>query len=118
MQITESLLDIENIKKSKKPLLDLLIRRTAVVTSTQESLTEKIIKDQWHNASKVSQAGSPISEIEFPNIGTFFISKSKASKRIIKIEEQISKLDPLTNQEQIDKHLNHIRLIRIKTKTL
>jgi len=89
MQINDELLDIEGIKKSNKNLLDLFIRRTAVLTSTQEHLVEKIIKDQWKNANKVSQPGSPISEIDFCNIGTFFISGNKSKKRIAKNERFI-----------------------------
>lgn len=85
MQVKEELLDIEGIKNSNKPLIDLFIRRTAVLTSTSEALTEKIIKDQWRNANKVMQADSPVSEVDFCNLGTFYISQNKARKRIKKI---------------------------------
>lgn len=82
MLINEPLLDIEGINKSKLPLIDLFIRRTAVITSTQESLVEKIIKDQWNNASKSTSPSSNISELDFPNLGTFFISKAKAKRHV------------------------------------
>jgi hypothetical protein len=82
MQIKEELLDIEGIKASNKPLLDLFIRRTAVITQTSEALVDKIIKDQWRNANKMTQVGSSISEIDFSNLGTFYISSTKAIKRI------------------------------------
>lgn len=87
IEIKEELLDIEGIKNSNKSLLDLFIRRTAVVTSTREDLVEKIIKDQWRQANKKAQAGNSIGEFDFCNLGTFFISKNKANKRIQKIND-------------------------------
>lgn len=91
MQINEPLLDIENIKNSKKNLLDLFIRRTAVLTSTPEHLCEKIIKDQWANASKVLQSTSDVSEIDFCNLGTLFMSQAKAKKRIARLQNSNNK---------------------------
>lgn len=87
MQIKDQILDIEGIKNSKKSIQDLFIRRTAVLTSTPEWLTEKIIKDQWENANKMTREGSEVAEIDFPNIGSLYISKSKAKRRIKKLRE-------------------------------
>ncbi len=128
IEIKEELLDIEGIKNSNKPLLDLFIRRTAVVTSTREDLVEKIIRDQWRNASKKTQLGTDISEFDFCNLGTFFISQSKAKKRLEKItkinEAIINKLkDP---NEKVQKkwepykkrNLEMIKSIKMKTKQL
>lgn len=86
MKIENELLDIEGIKKSNKPLLELFIRRTAVLTCTQEHLVDKIIKDQWKQANKAIQAGTTGSEVDFCNLGSFFISQSKIKKRIAKLE--------------------------------
>lgn len=128
MQINDQLLDIDGITKSKKPLLELFIRRTAVITSTPEHLVEKIIKDQWNNANKVSQSTSDISEIEFCNLGTFFISKSKAKKRIARLLKAQATLESLGPELDLDeklqnrrdimkvKNLETVRIIKLKTK--
>ena len=87
MRINESLLDIEVIQNSKLPILDLFIRRTSVITSTPEFLVEKIIKDQWQSANTQTRPGNPISEIDFCNLGSFYISSNKARKRIAKLEK-------------------------------
>lgn len=93
MEIKDELLDIDGIKNSSKPLIELFIRRTAVLTSTQESLCEKIIKDQWKNANKITQGDSNVSEIDFCNLGTFYISPAKARKRIAKLEKMTKSLE-------------------------
>lgn len=95
MEIKDELLDIDGIKNSNKALLELFIRRTAVVTSTQERVVEKIVKDQWKQANKATQTGSPISEIDFCNLGTLYISPSKARKRIERIKKMSIGLDNL-----------------------
>lgn len=82
MEIKEKILDIEDVKKSKLSLLSLFIRKTAVMTSVSEHLVELIIKDQWNNANKQTKESSTVSEIDFPNIGVFYISKRKSEKRI------------------------------------
>lgn len=84
MQIKEELLDIQGIKNSNKQLIDLFIRRTAVLTSTPEHIVEKIIKNQWKKANEVLSAKSEISEVDFCNLGSFFLSSTKAKKRIFK----------------------------------
>lgn len=93
IEIKEELLDIEGIKRSNKPLLDLFIRRTAVLTSTKESLTEKIIKDQWRHAQRMTRADTDVSEIDFCNLGILFMSPTKAKKKLKKTEEILSKTD-------------------------
>lgn len=90
IEIKEELLDIEGIKRSNKSLLELFIRRTSVLTSTKESLTEKLIKDQWKNAQRVTKADTDIREIDFCNLGTLFMSTSKAKKKLKKTEEIIN----------------------------
>ena len=87
MEIKDELLDIGGIKSSNKNLLELFIRRTAVITSTQESLVEKIVKDQWNRANKITQVETDISEIDFCNLGTFYISSAKSKRRIKKLQE-------------------------------
>lgn len=126
MQIKEELLDIDGIKKSKKPLLDLFIRRTAVLTSTPENIVEKIVKDQWRNANKMFQMNSSVGEIDFCNLGTFFISQSKAKKRIRKIEKTQTNLinvvesthDRINKRRELSKikNIEVIRSIKLKTK--
>jgi hypothetical protein len=93
MEIKDELLDIDGIKKSNKPLIDLFIRRTAVLTSTPEWLVEKIVKDQWKQANKKTQDDSEISEFDFPNLGTFYISSNKANKRIKRQEKHLRDLE-------------------------
>lgn len=128
MEIKDELLDIEGIKKSNKNLLDLFIRRTAVITSTPESLVEKIIKDQWNKANKASQSSSDVSEIDFCNLGTFYISANKARKRIAKLNRinhytQLMETDP---DDKINKRRavtilrnnDMIKAIKFKTKQL
>lgn len=128
MKIEDELLDIEGIKGSNKSLLDLFIRRTAVITSTQEALTEKIIKDQWSRANKAFNSQSSIGEIDFCNIGTLYISPSKARKRILKLKKYNEMIQDttLTLSEKIEKrkeevlkeNIEKIRLIKLKTKDL
>lgn len=128
MEIKDELLDIEGIKKSNKNLLDLFIRRTAVITSTQESITEKIIKDQWSRANKMTQKNSQISEIDFCNLGTFYISPAKAKKKIKRLDNMNAILaDPTIKQKEsvekrreviINQNLNTILNIKFKTKQL
>ena len=123
-KINDELLDIDGIKKSNKPLLDLFIRRTAVITSTQESLVEKIIKDQWSRANRASQADTSISEIDFCNLGVFYISSAKAKRRINKLEEIVTNTaksevaSEIKKQETIKNHTNMIKAIKFKTKQL
>ena len=128
MQINDTLLDIEGIKKSKLNLIDLFIRRTAVLTSTPEHLVEKIVKDQWANANKMTQPGRDIGEMDFPNLGTFYISKSKANKRIARVkrsmDEQIERLRTQDLDEKgvmrtlanIQKYKESINSMKQKTK--
>lgn len=128
MEIKEELLDIEGIQKSNKNLLELFIRRTAVITSTQESITEKIIKDQWSKANKMTQQTSEVSEIDFCNLGTLYMSSAKARKRIAKLERMnVALADKNTEQREIvDKrrdtiiaqNLVTIKNIKFKTKQL
>jgi hypothetical protein len=87
MEIKEELLDIEGIKNSNKSMLDLFIRRTSVITSTPEDLVEKIIKDQWKRANQVLSTGTSIGEVDFPNLGSFKLSKKKSKARIEKLEK-------------------------------
>jgi len=93
IEIKEELLDIENIRNSKKPMLDLFIRRTAVLTQTDESITDKIIRDQWKNASKAVSTYTDICEVDFTNLGIFEMSHAKARKRIIKHNNCINTLE-------------------------
>lgn len=128
MEIKDELLDIEGIKKSNKNLLDLFIRRTAVITSTPESISEKIIKDQWNRANKMTQQTSQVSELDFCNLGTFYISPAKARKRIAKLDRMNEALaDQTTEQTEvvekrreaiINQNLNTIVNIKFKTKQL
>ena len=128
IQINDELLDIEGIKKSNKPLLELFIRRTAVLTSTPESLVEKIVKDQWQRANKATQPNSSLSELDFCNMGTFFISANKAKKRIGRIDKMQLGLknaetdpDEKINQRRkisIVRNEEMIKAIKFKTKQL
>lgn len=124
MQIKEELLDIEGIKNSKKSLLDLFIRRTAVISSTSEDLTEKIIKDQWRQANKKAQGGSSVAEIDFCNLGTFFISSAKARKKVAKINKIQTALDrmvltdeKLLKSKEVKRMKNEETLMAIQIKT-
>lgn len=126
MKITQPLLDIEVIQKSKMPLLDLFIRRTSVLTSTPEHLVEKIVKDQWKNANKKTQPCVPVGEIDISNMGIFYLSKSKAAKRIARLEKSNEQYlldqqeNPITKPGRdltLQRNLDIIRSIRIKTKT-
>jgi hypothetical protein len=106
IEIKEELLDIEGIKRSNKPLLDLFIRRTSVLTSTKESLTEKIVKDQWKNAQKVTRGDTNVSEFDFCNLGLFYLSTAKARKKLEKTEKifnETNYYDPHPDPK-IDKH--------------
>ena len=128
MEIKEKILDIEDVKKSKLPLLSLFIRKTAVMTSIPESLVELIIKDQWSNANKQTKEGSTISEIDFPNIGVFYISKRKSERRIdvlLKSSQtlfdkanntELSKKDRLEAEVQVCRNLKTIENINKKNK--
>lgn len=115
MEIKDELLDIDGIKKSNKPLIELFIRRTAVLTSTQESLCEKIIKDQWNRANKVTQPDSNISEIDFCNLGTFYISQSKAKKRVARMEKYEKDLEAQSTGSDVRAD-NKRNAILLKTK--
>ena len=128
IEIKEELLDIEGIKNSKKPLLDLFIRRTAVVTQTTEALTEKIIRDQWRYANKMMQANSSVSEIDFCNLGVLKLSLVKARKRIERLNKSINLYTELMatvddkNKEKCKEHIfsynEIINRIKLKTKQL
>lgn len=109
MKVNNSLLDVEVLKNTRLPLIDLFIRRTAVLTSTPESLVEKIVKDQWQNANKQTRPNNPISEIDFSNLGTFYISKSKVKRRIEKLEKFNEKI--LTGSEEAPKLKTNNRLV-------
>ena len=97
MKINDSLLDIESIKRSRVSLQDLFIRRTAVVTSIPESLVELVIKDQWAHANRTLGDTTNISEVDFPNLGTFSMSPSKARKRVAFLEGVIKKYQLLVD---------------------
>lgn len=121
MEIKDELLDIEGIKRSNKPLLDLFIRRTAVLSQTSENITDLIIRDQWRNASKVTSPNTSISEIEFPSLGTLFISEKKALKRIKRHEKHVERLQSLheldeKTQVEMDRSKNQIKQIKNKIK--
>lgn len=127
IEIKEELLDIEGIKKSSKPLLDLFIRRTAVVTQTSETLTDLVVKDQWRRANKLTQAQYSVAEFDFCNLGIFYLSKNKAKKRISKLEDinaAVSKesfpSDKLKTKKEvvIQRNLQTIKTIKFKTKQL
>ena len=87
MEIKDKILDIEDVKKSKLSLLSLFIRKTAVMTSLSEDLVDLIIKDQWNNANKQTKASSSISEIDFPNIGIFYISNRKSENKLLALDK-------------------------------
>ena len=87
MQIKEELLDIEGIKNSNKSLIDLFIRRTAVITSTPEHITELIVKDQWKRANQILSGKSKVAEVDFPNLGSFRLSQRKGKNRLDKLKE-------------------------------
>lgn len=124
MQINEPLLDVDVISGSRKSLIDLFIRRTAVLTSTPENITEKIIKDQWNQANKALMSDTSIGQVDFCNLGTFSISLSKANKRldrIAKIEAQPEKefKDEVQRKRYSDimnRNKELIRSIKLKTK--
>lgn len=102
MEIKDELLDIEGIKNSNKSLIDLFIRRTAVLTCTPESMVEKIVKDQWKQANKMTQDSSTVSEFDFCNLGTFYISPAKARKRLLKIntiKNSMEKMEEYTGEK-------------------
>lgn len=116
MKIDRELLDIDNIISSKKNLLELFIRRTAVVTCTSEYMTEKIIKDQWLQANKVSQSDSSIGEINIPNIGTVRMSKKKANNRIGIMNKNLIKLRGDNNENQVAINELVLKSIKLKSK--
>lgn len=125
MEIKHELLDIQGIKNSNKSLIDLFIRRTSVLTSTPEVITEKIIKDQWRKANEALSGKTDIAEIDFCNLGSFRISKPKAKKRITKIsfiQEALSKNVPDTRKtedlikEKMTRNEKYLRDIKIKAK--
>lgn len=123
MEISEELLDIEGIKKSKKNILDMFIRRTAVITSTPESIVEKIVKDQWRSANKVTGQESDVSQIDFCNMGTFYISPSKARKRIAKMDKYNEEIlntgvnrTKVSNEMVLKKNRETEKVIKFKLK--
>lgn len=128
MEIKEELLDIEGIKSSKKSLIDLFIRRTAVITQTSENLVDLMIKDQWRNANRVAQPGSEVAQIEFPHIGTFSISKNKAQRRLESLDRRIKAVEVLEPVEDkrtmngrflcIQRYKEQVKNIKTKIKTL
>jgi hypothetical protein len=128
MEIKDELLDIEGIKNSNKNLLDLFIRRTAVITSTQETLVEKIVKSQWQKANKATKDDSDVAEIDFCNLGTFYMSPSKAKKRVVKLErhnvviraipEGTPERDKTKRVVTISRNENTIKNIKFKTKQI
>lgn len=126
MKINDELLDIEGIKGSKKSLLELFIRRTAVITSTHESLSEKIIKDQWAKALKALELATDIGEVELANLGTFRISPGKAKRKILKLEnhnkfiaqDTSGIVKRFTPEEKIAINEKTINTIKRKTKQL
>ena len=111
MEIKEELLDLEDIKRSKKPLVDLFIRRTAVITQTSENLVDLVIRDQWRNMLKVASGDSPVSELDVPMIGLLKLSKNKANKKIAQFSRKIEfkKQDILDNNNNKEKLETHIQ---------
>lgn len=109
MEIKEELLDLEDIKRSKKPLVDLFIRRTAVITQTSENLVDLVIRDQWRNMLKVASSDTPVSEIDVPMIGLLKLSKNKANKKIAqfsrKIEFKKQNILDNINKEKSEAHI-------------
>lgn len=120
MEIKEKILDIEDVKKSKLPLLSLFIRKTAVMTTVPEYLVELIVKDQWNNANKQTKETSTVSEIDFPNIGVFYISKRKSERRIdILVKASATLLDKASNTETSEKERSEAEIqIGRNTKTI
>lgn len=126
MQIKDELLDIEGIKNSNKSLLDLFIRRTAVITSTPEHITELIVKDQWKRANQVLSGKSKVAEVDFPNLGSFRLSHRKAKNRLAKLDEYQAHCGSMVLEDPKSKKMledrvrinnNIIRDIKLKTKT-
>lgn len=126
MQIKDELLDIEGIKNSNKPLIDLFIRRTAVITSTPEHITELIVKDQWKRANQVLSTQSKIGEVDFPNLGSFRISQRKSKNKLVKLEEYQTHcstvvVDDAKGKKLLEDRINLnnkiIKDIKLKTKT-
>jgi len=126
MQIKDELLDIEGIKNSNKSLLDLFIRRTAVITSTPEHITELIVKDQWKRANQVLSTQSKVAEVDFPNLGSFRLSHRKAKNRLAKLDEYQAHCGSMVLEDPKSKKMledrvrinnNIIRDIKLKTKT-
>jgi hypothetical protein len=111
MEIKEELLDLEDIKRSKKSLLDLFIRRTAVVTQIREDLTDLVIRDQWRHALKVASSDTQVSEIDLPMIGLLYLSETKAKKKIKLFENRIGvyKRNFSKDEKELQKQLIHIQ---------
>lgn len=120
MEIKDELLDIEDIKRSKKPLLDLFIRRTAVITQTSESLTDLVIRDQWRNTLKTLGDTTPVNEVDIPMIGLLRMSETKVKKKlhrnkhmVLKYQENLS-----TEEKQKQRQLSHIQGYEKQTNSI
>ena len=124
MHITRPLLDIETVESSRLSLLDMFIRRTAVVTATPESIVENIVKDQWKRMNRAASPESSVGEISICNIGTLYMSKPKARKklnRLFKYNEEITKEGKLrvkkASEQSVVKNNNSvIEAIFLKSK--
>ena len=123
MEIKDELLDIEDIKRSKKPLVDLFIRRTAVITQTSENLVDLVVRDQWRNMLKVASEDTLVSELDVPMIGLLKLSKTKANKRIALHERKLGTYrerlseDDKSRKKQLSHMQNYEKLINnIKNK--
>lgn len=123
MQIKDELLDIEGIKNSNKLLIDLFIRRTAVLTSTPEYLVEMAVKQQWKDANKTMSEATSVGEVDFPNLGSFRISKKKSLAFIDKKEKLMVLAsqnieDPKSQKIVEDRNKVYERIIQdVKRKT-
>jgi len=111
MEIKEELLDIEDIKRSRKPLIDLFIRRTAVINQTSEDLVDLIIRDQWRNMLKVASSDTLVSELDVPMIGLLKLSRTKANKKIGLYERKLEtyKSNMSEDEKRREKQLTHMQ---------
>lgn len=84
-------LDVSSLLTNRKPLLDKLIRRTAVLTLTDETITDKIIRHQWEEANKKVSQYSTCSAVEIACIGTMRLSKPRSTNKVKSMSDYINK---------------------------
>lgn len=77
---------------SKKALIDLYIRKTAVQTMVDEKIVDLIIKDQWKYANKALAVSN---QVEITGLGMFKVTQNKVIK-------------------QIEQHNTYIRLFQLR----